>query len=151
MVSIPEEETSAPLEPTPTEETSPMEETTTTTTEGETNNETIPTESVTTTTGTENEEIVNQLEEEFKDRYTENEGAEKVDGFKALLEKKDVPPPVVPDYAGTTTTTTTKTNGTTKSPTNDRKRSRSKSPPYEGETLKRKGMYGCYSFFVFYY
>jgi len=96
-------------------------------------------------------EIVTKLEGEFKERYTAAD-----EEHQTTVETKDPPAPVVSDYTGpnndqkaTTPTTGTapRVNGTT----NDRKRSRSKSPPYEGEVLKRKGYQGCYSFFVFYY
>jgi len=92
------------------------------------------------------ENIVAALEEKFKDRYTENDPA-----HKAVLEMKEASPPVVANFGhgSHNSSTTNRTSRDDRSGNKrTRSRSRSKSP---GPTLKRKGMFGCYSYFVFYY
>jgi len=76
---------------------------------------------------------VAELEKKFEDRYTEKDPA-----FKAVLESKEASPPVVPNYGGSSD----------RGRDRDRKRSRSRSPT---ATIKRKGMFDCYSYFVYYY
>jgi len=74
---------------------------------------------------------VTELEKKFEDRYTESDPA-----FKAVVESKEASPPVVQNFGSHS-----------RDDDRHRKRSRSKSPT----TLKRKGMFDCFSYFVYYY
>lgn len=76
-----------------------------------------------------------ELEKQFENRYTESDPA-----FKAVVESKEASPPVVQNFGS---------HGSDRGRDDDRykKRSRSRSP----STLKRKGMFDCFSYFVYYY
>ena len=84
------------------------------------------------------EEVVKELEETFKDRYTEKDEA-----FKEELDAPaDQPPPTVSNFGSSSR------HSHSESDSRKRSRSRSRSPV---ATLKRKGMFDCYSYFVYYY
>merc|ERR1712168_547453 len=85
-------------------------------------------------------DVVARLEEEFKDRYTENDAA-----HKAVQEMKDPAPPVVEDFGGQ------KDNRPSSRDENSNKRTLSRSTSPSGPPAKRKGIFGCYSYFGFYY
>merc|ERR1712168_438657 len=88
----------------------------------------------------ETKDVVARLEEEFKDRYTDNDAA-----HKAVQEMKDPAPPVVEDFGG-------QNNRVMPREENSNKRTLSRSTsPYGQPAAKRKGVFGCYSYFVFYY
>merc|ERR1712002_271527 len=95
------------------------------------------------------EDVVAELEEQFKDRYTENDPE-----YKAVLEMKEPSPSVIPNFGypshdrSTSSSDRTSRNEERSSNKRSRSRSRSKSPI---ASLKRKGMFGCQSYFVFYY
>ena len=91
------------------------------------------------------EDIVSELEEQFKDRYTENDPE-----HKAVLEMKEASPPVVPNFGYPTHSAPDRTSRNEERPANKRSRSRSRSKSPTA-CLKRKGMFGCHSYFVFYY
>jgi len=94
------------------------------------------------------EEIIARFEEEFKDRYTDNDPA-----HKAVQDMKEASPPVVPNFgskdSSSSSTRTSSRDEHSSSSKRTRSRSRSRSP--SGPPLKRKGAFGCYSYFVFYY
>merc|ERR1712126_359167 len=96
---------------------------------------------------TKSEDIIAVLEEQFKDRYTENDPA-----HKAVLDMKEASPPVVVNFGYGSHNSSSSASRVSRDDRSGNKRvrsrSRSKSPV---ATLKRKGMFGCYSYFVFYY
>ena len=94
---------------------------------------------------TKTEDVLLQLEEQFKNRYTESDPE-----YKAVLEAKEASPPVVPNfgYASHDRSDRSSRSDDRNSSHNKRSRSRSKSPV---ATLKRKGAFDCISYFVFYY
>jgi len=96
------------------------------------------------------EDIVAKFEEEFKERYTENDAA-----HKAVQEMKEASPPVVANFGygshKDSSSSSSRTSREERSSSNKRTRSRSRSKSPSGPPLKRKGAFGCYSYFVFYY
>lgn len=88
--------------------------------------------------------IVEQLDEEFKDRYTEKDAE-----FQATLDTKEAAPPVVPSDTTSSCQESASRSDEHSSTKRARSKSRSKSPP--GTTLKRKGAFSDISFFVFHY
>merc|ERR1712176_153141 len=89
---------------------------------------------------TEVNETVAELEKKFEDRYTEKDAA-----FKEVLESKEASPPVVPNFGSHSSDRHGRDDDR-----HHRKRSRSRSRSKSPSTLKRKGMFDCYSYFVFY-
>ena len=88
------------------------------------------------------EEIVKELEETFKDRYTEKD-----ESYKAVLEETEQSPPILSNF-GSSDNQKRHSHSESDSKKRSRSRSRSRSPV---ATLKRKGMFDCYSYFVYYY
>jgi len=95
------------------------------------------------------EEIIARFEEEFKDRYTDSDEA-----HKAVQNMKEASPPVVPNFGSKDSSSSSSTRTSSRdehSSSSKRTRSRSRSKSPSGPPLKRKGAFGCYSYFVFYY
>jgi len=92
------------------------------------------------------EQIIAKLEEEFKDRYTAKDPV-----YVSVQELKEVSPPVVTNFGGSSykDSNSSRTSRNDQSSSNHRTRSRSRSP--SAVTAKRKGAFGCHSYFVFYY
>ena len=97
------------------------------------------------TSSTKTEDAVAALEEQFKDRYTENDP-----DYKAALEAKEASPPVIPNfgYGSSSDHRSSERSSRTSESSSKRSRSRSRSPTV---STKRVGMYDCQSYFVFYY
>merc|ERR1711962_201443 len=100
-----------------------------------------------------NEDILAQFENEFKERYTENDA-----GYKAVLELKEASPPVVTNFGSSRDSSSSssrpsrsdeRSSSSKRTRSRSRSRSRSKSP--SRTPAKRQGAFGCYSYFVFYY
>jgi len=87
------------------------------------------------------EEKMNQLEELYKDRYTENDKE-----YAACLNKTEQKPPIVPDFGGRSDSHSSRRDNRDKSSTRHRSRSRSPEKP-----PKRVGKHGIISFYSLYY
>jgi len=93
------------------------------------------------------EEIVARFEEEFKERYTENDPA-----HKAVQDMKEASPPVMANFGSReSTSSSTRTSSREERSSSKRTRSRSRSKSSDAPPPKRKGAFGYYSYFVFYY